>query len=340
MRRREFIAWTAATAAVSVARSAYVQADARSPVAKRIAIIHPSEPSEGLTINGRRAYKAYFRELNRRGHVEGQNLVVERYSALGRLDRYEDIARAAVESQPDLIICLGSPLALRLKPLTSAIPIVATSADPVVAGLVTNLARPDHNITGVSVDAGIEVWGKRFQLLSEVARTRLTNVRFLFTNTAILWEATAAPVREAAQRAGTSIAAASLGKTIDQAAYEQAFNAMENDRVDGLVVFDAAEHLTNRLLIVDLAAKHRLPTIYPFRDFVEIGGLLSYGVDIADVMHRLADITDQILRGAKPGDIPFSQETKFELVLNQKTARSLGLEFPSTLLAAADEVIE
>jgi len=110
--------------------------------------------------------------------------------------------------------------------------------------------------------------------------------------------------------------------------------------VDGLLVSDAGEHVTNRQLIVDLAAKHRLPAIYPFRDFVEVGGLLSYGVDLADVGRRLAEITDQVLRGAKPGDIPFFQQTKFELVLNRKAVTSLGFEFPASVLASADEVIE
>ena len=118
MRRRDFIAGTVAIAAISFARPVSAQTDARASVSKRIAIIHPTEKPDSLRITGRRAYKVYFHELNRRGYIEGQNLLVERYSALGRLDRYEDVARAAVESQPDLIICIGSPLALRLKPLT------------------------------------------------------------------------------------------------------------------------------------------------------------------------------------------------------------------------------
>jgi putative tryptophan/tyrosine transport system substrate-binding protein len=114
---------------------------------------------------------------------------------------------------------------------------------------------------------------------------------------------------------------------------------MAKDGVDGLLVVDAGEHITNRQLIVDLAVKHRLPAIYPYSEFVDAGGLLSYGVDLGDVARRLADITDQVLRGAKPGDIPFYQPTKFELVLNRTTAKSLGLEFPATLVAIADEVI-
>jgi putative tryptophan/tyrosine transport system substrate-binding protein len=115
---------------------------------------------------------------------------------------------------------------------------------------------------------------------------------------------------------------------------------VERDRIDGLIVSEAPEHLTNRVLVTQLAMRYRLPAIYPFRDFVEVGGLMAYGVDLADVFRRLADMTDQILRGAKVGDIPFEQQTKFELLLNRTTATSLALEFPPTSLAAADEVIE
>ena len=340
MRRREFIVGTFATSAMGFAQPICAQTNGSALVTKRIAIVHPTEKPEGLTVNGRQGYRVFFGELNKRGFVEGHNLVVERFSALGRSDGYENVARAAVESQPDLIICFGTPLALRLKSLTATIPIVTTTADPIAAGLVTSLARPDRNITGVSVDAGIELWGKRFQLLREVTRGRLANVRFLFTNTAILWESTAASVREAAQRTGASISAALLGSSVDQAAYERVFDGMDSERVDGLIVYDAAEHLTNRELIVDLAAKHRLPAIYPFREFVEVGGLLSYGVDTAELTRRLADMTDRVLRGAKPEDIPLYQLAKFDLTLNRKTAASLGLEFPASLLAVADEVIE
>jgi putative tryptophan/tyrosine transport system substrate-binding protein len=122
--------------------------------------------------------------------------------------------------------------------------------------------------------------------------------------------------------------------------YEQVFDAMEADGADGLVVSDNGEHLANRVLIVKLAARHRVPTIYPYREFAEIGGLMAYGVDLADANRRVADMTDQILRGAKPGDIPFQQQTKFEFLLNRTAAASLGFQFPATLLAVADEVIE
>jgi putative ABC transport system substrate-binding protein len=223
-------------------------------------------------------------------------------------------------------------------PLTATIPILTTSADPVASGLVTNLARPDGNITGINVDVGATLYGKRLRFLRETVG-KLTNVRLLIPASAIMyWEMVTEP---RLLRAGVPITAAVLAdKVVDREAYERVFDAMEAERVDGLVVADAPEHITNREVIVDLAARHRLPTIYPYREYVDVGGLASYGTDTADLLRRLANMADQILRGAKPGDIPFYQQTKFDLVLNRTTARSLGLEFPTTLLAVADEVIE
>jgi putative ABC transport system substrate-binding protein len=336
MRRRQFILGAAATAATSFA---HAQNNTKSSGAKRIAIFHPSEPPEGLTVNGRRAYKTYFGELTRLGYIEGQNVFVERYSALGHSDRFEGLAHEIVASRPDLIVCVSGYLARLLKPITATVPILATSADPIAAGLVTNLAKPDGNITGISADAGLELNAKRLQFLGEVV-PNLTNVRFVTpSETRRLSEETLAVLRKAAYPTTLTIAVAVLDENMDRAAFERLFDAIEKERVDGLIIGDSPEHLTHRQLIVDLAARHHLPAIYPFREFVEVGGLLSYGIDAADMMRRLADMTDQVLRGTKPGDIPFQQQAKFELMLNRATAKSLGIEFPATLLAVADDVI-
>jgi len=336
------MAGSAATAALSVAGwPVRAETNAQLSAPKRIALVSPSERPEGMTINGSRGFRAYFQELNRRGYIEGKNLIVERYSALGQPERHEEIARAVVGSHPDLIVPLSNALARQFKLLTGTIPIVAATADPVAAGIITNMAKPDGNITGVSTDAGLEVYGKRLQFLVETAR-RLAKVRFLMTpTTRWLWETTALEsLRDAAARADISIDAVLLSTPIDQGAYELVFYTMERDRVDGLIVNDAADHLTHRQLIADLAARYRLPAIYPFRIFVDVGGLLSYGIDLVDMLRRLAVMTAAILGGAKPGEIPYYQMTHFDLVLNRKTARSLGLDFPPTLLAAANEVIE
>jgi putative ABC transport system substrate-binding protein len=338
MRRREFIAGAAATVATGFAQPISAQTETRSPVIKRIAMFHPSEPPERLSVNGRPAYKAFFGELDKLGYNEGQNLIVERYSAFGHSKGYEDIARAIVASHPDLIISLGGPVTLTLKPLTATIPILAITSDPVAGGIVTNLAKPDGNITGVTTDVGLEVWAKRFELLRETAG-KLTKVRFLLPPSMLaFWEMAGGPeaTLEAARRAGIPFAAT----LVPGQQFEQVFDAMAAEKVDGLMVGSAAEFFTYRQLIVDAAARHHLPAIYFAREWVDVGGLLSYGYDTVVMMRRVADMTDQILRGAKPGDIPFYQPTKLELVLNRKTATSLGLEFPPTLLSAADEVIE
>ncbi|WP_183238460.1 ABC transporter substrate binding protein [Bradyrhizobium sp. CIR18] len=176
----------------------------------------------------------------------------------------------------------------------------------------------------MSVDAGLGVYDKRLQFLSETARN-LRKVRLLLpASTMLFWETGLAPLREATGRVGIRIAAALLSERLDRAAYERVFDEMEADRLDGLMVSHHGEHLTSRQLIADLAAKHRLPAIYPHREFVDVGGLLSYGSDLGDAMRRLADMTDQVMKGAKPADIPFYLQTKFELVLNRTTAKSLS----------------
>jgi putative ABC transport system substrate-binding protein len=149
-----------------------------------------------------------------------------------------------------------------------------------------------------------------------------------------------AAAREAAKQAGLSLKAVLLGSAFDEAEYQRVFRSMEQDRADALMVSDEAEHFRYRATIIELAAKVGIPTVYPFRESVEVGGLMAYSIDQAEIYRRLANLIDKILRGANPGDIPFYQPTKFELVINLKTAKALGLEMPAMLLARADEVIE
>jgi putative tryptophan/tyrosine transport system substrate-binding protein len=334
MRRREFITVVGGAAAVWP-----LAVRAQQPgKMKRIALVHGAEKVENMTITGRRSFRAFFEQLGALGYVEGRNLLVERYSGEGRLDHYAELARDIVSTRPDLIVTMNGVLAADFKLATTTIPIITTAADPIAAGLVPSLAHPGGNITGVSIDAGIQIWGKRLGLLIE-ATPKLSNTRFLATQRN--WERLeGSAVREAATQAGISLAGALLGSTIDEAAYRGVFTSMKQDRVDALVVSSEGEHLTNRAVIVELAAKDRIPAIYPAREFVEVGGLLAYSVDLGDTLRRIADLVDKILKGANPGNIPFFQQTKFELIVNLKTAQALGLEMPPTLLARADEVIE
>jgi len=332
MRRREFIAGLMAAPTM---RAAIAQQPAKM---KRVAVVHPSRKVDDLTINGPPHYKAFFEELSRLGYVERQNLSVERYSGEGRTEHYADLARDVVSTHPDLILATSGPLALSFKLATTTIPIVAITGDPIALRLVPSIAHPGGNITGVTTDGGVELYGKRLGLLVE-AVPKDSNVRYLASQPH--WERpSGVAAREAARRAGISMTGALLGTTFNEAAYQRVFNSMAQDRVDALLVSDEAEHFAYRIVLVELAAKSRIPTIYPFREFVEVGGLMTYAIDLADIYRRAASQITEILKGTRPGDIPFYQPTRFDLVINLKTANAIGLELPPTLLARADKVIE
>ncbi len=334
MRRRDFITLFGGAAA-SWPLSARAQQSARM---KRIAFVSPSRKVSEMSLGGPPHYRAFFEELSRLGYVEGQNLGVERYSGEGRPERYAELARDVVNTHPDLILAVGARLSLDFKMATTTIPIVTVIIDPIAMGLVASIARPGGNITGVTIAGGLELIGKRIGLLVE-AMPKLSTVGYLVSRP--YWEdPRGAAAREAAKQAGISLKAALMGSAFNEAEYQRVFRSMEQDRADALIVADEAEHRTNRATIVELAAKARIPAIYSYRDFVEAGGLMAYSIDLAEIYRRVANLIDKILRGANPGDIPFYQPTKFELVINLKTAKALGLEMPAMLLARADEVIE
>jgi putative ABC transport system substrate-binding protein len=333
MRRRDFITALGTAAAWPLA----VRAQQPAKI-KRIAMIHPAEKLGNMTINGRRPFRTFFEEFSRLGYVEGQNIAVERYSGEGRPERYAELARDVVNTHPDLIFAVGARLSLDFKMATTTIPIVTVIIDPIAMGLVASIARPGGNITGVTIAGGLELIGKRIGLLVE-AVPKLSTVGYLVSRP--YWEdPRGAAAREAAKQADISLKAALLGSAFNEAEYQRVFRSMEQDRADALMVSDEAEHAPNTATIVELAAKGRIPTVYPFREFVEAGGLMAYSIDQAEIYRRLANLIDKILRGANPGDIPFYQPTKFELSVNLKTAKALGFEMPAMLLGRADEVIE
>jgi putative tryptophan/tyrosine transport system substrate-binding protein len=333
MRRRKFITLLGGAVAVWP-----VAARAQQPAKmKRIAYVNSSGEVSVISASGRPTYRVFFEELSRLGYVEGQNLGVERHSGEGRPERYAELARDVVNTHPDLIFAVGGRLSLDFKMATTTIPIVTIIIDPIALGLVASIARPGGNITGVAISAGLEIIGKRMGLLVE-AMPKLSTVGYLASRP--FWEdPRGAATREAAKRAGVALSPAMLG-AFNEAEYQRVFKSMEQDRADGLMVSDEPEHSTHRATIVELAAKGRIPAIYPVRDFVEAGGLMAYSIDLVDIWRRGANLIDKILRGANPGDIPFYQPTKFELSINLKTAKALGLELPAMLLGRADEVIE
>jgi putative tryptophan/tyrosine transport system substrate-binding protein len=334
MRRREFIglvgsaaaAWPLATRAQQPARM------------QRIAFVHPFAKVSEMNVNNQTYQRAFFEELIRLGYIEGQNLGLERYSGEGQSERYAELVRNVVNTHPDVIVTLGARLSLDFKMATTTIPIVTIMFDPVAQGLVTSIARPGGNITGVTIAGGFEIIGKRLGLLVE-AVPKLSSVGYLASRP--YWEdIRGAAAREAAKRAGISLKAALLESAFNEVEYQRVFTSMEHDRADALMVSEEVEQITNRATIVELAAKGRIPTIYANREFVEAGGLMAYSIALADIYRRLANLTDKILKGADPGDMPFYQPTKYELGINLKTAKALGLEMPAMLLSSADEVVE
>ena len=332
MRRRDFV--TALGTAAIWPLAARAQQPAKM---KRIAYVHSAANVSRISASGEPFYRAFFEELSRLGYVEGQNLGVERYSGDGRTERYAELARDVVNTHPDLILAVGGRLSLDFKTATTTIPIVTMIIDPIAMGLVASIARPGGNITGVAIAAGLEIIGKRMGLLVE-AMPKLSTVGYLASRP--FWEdPRGAAVREAAKQAGISLSPVMLS-AFDEAEYQRVFRSMEQDRADAFMVSDEPENSINHATIVELAAKARIPAIYPFRDYVEAGGLMAYSIDLVDISRRLANLIDKILKGANPGDIPFYQPTKFELSINLKTAKALGLEMPAMLLGRADEVIE
>jgi putative ABC transport system substrate-binding protein len=336
MKRREFIRLACGTSvlAATTSRAAWAVEPHKM---YRLAILHPSHPVSELTENSRlKYYREFFHELRQLGYIEGNNLLVERFSGEGQSDRYPELAREAAARNPNVILAITPWMARSLKEATSTIPIVAITSDPVQAGLVTSMARPGGNITGVSADTGLELWEKRLQLFREVVPTisKLAILAVRKNNAEI------AVMQETAEKAGLRVVGPLYVTKGSNDEYREVFATMSQSGANGLFVDDAPEHITKRQLIGELAAKYRLPAIYPFPVFVEAGGLMSYGTDLLETFRQGAREIDQILKGASPADIPFYQPTKFELVVNLKAAKEIGLTLSEPLLARADEVIE
>jgi ABC-type uncharacterized transport system substrate-binding protein len=322
MRRREVITLLGSAAAWPVASLAQQPSKMR-----RIGFLGTS--TSAVMSQWTAAFVQRLREL---GWIEGRDIAIEYRYAEGRNERFAEIAAEFVELKVDIIVTTG-PAAPQAKKATSVIPIVlALSPDPVGAGLVASLARPGGNVTGLSMQLS-DTAGKRLELLLEAVPSFrrlaiLANVGF------------AQAVLEASE---AQAAARSLGfevATLEIRREEDIVPAFASLKADALYVTADALVNLNRIRINTLANVARLPTIAGWREFVEAGSLMSYGPSLPDLFRRAAEYVDKILRGAKPADIPVEQPTKFELVINLKTAKALGLTIPPTLLARADEVIE
>ena len=290
--------------------------------------------SEGSATNpGVEALREQLRGL---GYVEGRNISIEFRWADGKVDRLLELATELVRLKVDVIVAQATLPVAAAKRATSTIPIVMTGAsDPIGAGLVASLARPGGNVTGMSL-ISTELAGKRLQLLREIL-PKATRVAVLAgrrgTTTPILVEQTQA----AAKQMGITLV---IQYTLDAEALDGAFAAMQKERAQGVIVQLNPFTIEHSKQIVELAGRHRLPVIFEDRGNVEVGGLMSYGPNLPEMNRRAALYVDKILKGAKPADLPVEQPTKFEMFINLKTAKALGLSIPQAVLLRADQVIQ
>jgi putative tryptophan/tyrosine transport system substrate-binding protein len=329
MNRRTFITLLG-SAAAAWPRAARAQQTAKIP---RIGFL-----VSGLAVNPHLP-EAFRRGLRDLGYVEGRNVVIEYRDAEGKLERFPALAAELVALKVDVIVAGNVPQAMAAMHATSTLPIVfAAAADPVASGLVTSLARPGGNVTGLSLMFP-ELVAKWLELLKQ-AVPGASRVALLWqpgvigerTERDILMEA------EAAARAlGVRLQVVEVRGPDD---FDRAFSDITKARTDALAVMSTPTFFGERRRLLDLAAKNRLPTAFAYREYLDAGGLIAYGPNVADLYRRTATYVDKILKGAKPAYLPVEQPTKFELVINLKTAKALGLTVSDKLIALADEVIE
>jgi putative ABC transport system substrate-binding protein len=303
----------------------------QAPKAPRIGVLHPGAPAAASQL-----VAAFKQGLREHGYVEGQNIVVERRFAEARAERLSDIAAELVRLKVDVIVTASDVGIAAVKQQTETIPIVmANSTDPVGTGFVASLARPGGNVTGLS-NISPELSAKRLELLKE-AVPGLSRV-------AIMWSPDVRgavldykETENAARSLRLQLQSAEVSRADD---FSRAFSALTIRRAEALIVAGSPLTYINRGQIASLAQKNRLPSMSTQREFAYAGGLITYGPNLAEQWRRAATYVDKILKGAKPGDLPVEQPTKFELVINLKTAKALGLTIPPSLLRRADQVIE
>jgi putative ABC transport system substrate-binding protein len=278
-----------------------------------------------------------FRDgLRALGWVEGRNIVIEYRWADGKYERFPALVAELLALNVDVIVTAGTPAAVAVKQATTTVPLVmAAVGDPVGTGLIASLARPGGNLTGLAAISP-DLEGKRFELLTELL-PKLSRVSFLVNPTNPLHAVSEEHAREAAKVLRLRLQFVGLRT---EAEFDRAFDAIVKERPGAMVVLADRVFLHNRARIVAFAARHRLPAVYPYRELVDAGGLMCFGPNYPALHRRAAVFVDKILKGAKPADLPVEQPTRFELVINLKTASALGLTIPQSVLQRADEVIQ
>jgi putative ABC transport system substrate-binding protein len=281
-------------------------------------------------------HQALIEGLRALGYVEGQNVIFENRFAEGKMERLASISAELVSLRPDVIVVGPNTSVRAVRQASSTIPIVtAYSTEPVASGLVDSLSRPGGNITGFTSDVTDETYGLRLQLLKEISAKT--------SRVAAVWNSDAIPVKalratdDAAKRLGIVVRSHEVRNITD---FEPAFSTIKTEADDGMIVFTDGLTYARRQDFINFAANEQLPTMYCSREFVDDGGLISYGVNVTAIYRRAASFVDKILRGANPGDLPIEQPTILELVINVRTAKAIGLTIPESFLVRADEVIE
>jgi putative ABC transport system substrate-binding protein len=334
MKRRDFIAGMIFAASLNAA-----PAQQTVSLRRRVGVVSPAVPVADMTEDTKNndVYPGFFRELRRLGFIEGQNLAVERRTAEGVPDRYDEIAKDLINQKVEVIFVTTTRMALPLKRLTT-VPIVVAGADIIGSGLVESLAHPGGSVTGFSVDAGLQLYGKHLQLLRELAPAQ-KKVGFLAPRSE--WESQfGRAVASVANDMNIVIVGPPVEAPLEEQNYRAALMSMIDEGVDALLVSLAAENARHARFIVDFAQERCLPAVYPNRTYAQNGALLVYAADLGEIGKGVARYVDMILKGAQPKDLPVQQPVKFELTINLKTAKAIGLTVPATLLASADKVIE
>ena len=287
-----------------------------------------------LAVSPWSAIDALREGLEERGYREGRNVRYVSRWADGRDDQLPALAAELVRLNVDLIVTWGTPATRAAKAATSSIPIVIGAADPIAGGIVSSLARPGGNITGLSSVAP-ELEAKRLQLLKEI-RPALARVAGLWNSNNLALRSSVKHANSAADRLGVKL---ELADAHDAASLERALEAIGRQRPDALLIMGDPFLVSQRRRTAEFATAHRLPSVSNYREYPEVGGLMSYGPSYPDLFRRAAGYVDKILKGAKPADLPIEQPTKFELVVNMRTAKALGITIPQWVLLRADEVI-
>jgi putative tryptophan/tyrosine transport system substrate-binding protein len=328
MRRRDVIAFLAGAAA---AWPLGARAQPTPPSPPRVAFLGAESAS-----TNRHFFEAFRQGMREHGYVEGQNVALVERWAEGRSERFPELIAELLASNTNIILAVSLPAALAAKNATSTVPVVFIASDPLGSGLIPSLARPGGNLTGFSLFLGDEFSSKWLELLREAVSAA--------SRVAVIWN----PVNPASSHYVSVLqtAAGKLGVTLhlervsEPEQFDGAFASMVAAQAQALIVVVDPLTVRYRDRVVELAMRHRLPTMYGFREFVDAGGLITYGVNVSHMCRRAAVYVDKIIKGANPAELPVEQPTRFEFIINLKTAKALGLEVPPMLVARADEVIE